>query len=638
LYLREEQERAVKCIQDAFRRFRSRQSLESLHRASILIQRSARCWLHRRQAAVLEATAVVLQRRWRLHTAWALFRMQRKSTLRIQAAIRGAQARWAYKNLQRATCTVQQHFRKRQANRMCQQRRELAVTAMQKSLRACIVRREFLQLRTTVITLQRRWRLHSTWNLFCLQRKNTIRIQSWVRMHLARKRHLPELCRAKDVRQAEAILECERQEIKRAAAASRIQAMYRGQKMAKTYQSMRRAAVVVQRAFIGLTVRRQAEQLAAEAYEKKHAAAALVQTTFRAHRTRKVLRATRQRAARVIQRRYIQHLIEKHVAAHSRRREACRVLQAAWRGLVHRREYLALRRAAMALQLRVRCKQECLARARCAQRSVHAARRIQAAWRFYAARIVVVHAPILQDPVAKPAPEPVSASASVKHGVEVPSELGVETAKAIAALAPEGTTRGALPSKELILPSALRACTTLAETARASLECAREVVDGGVVPVMLQFVRGCDRSPAQVRLLELALSILRSLCAHEVLRESIFSAHREVVDILAEQLQMYRDMDAIFLKALSVLERLSTTDRTRARKILGMDNLVKRMDMIARLLDAKEVMQRKYCARLDLVASTTPHLLTRATRSWKSVATQAKRMHALIAGIHHAAR
>ena len=155
---------------------------------------------------------------------------------------------------------------------------------------------------------------------------------------------------------------------------------------------------------------------------------------------------------------------------------------------------------------------------------------------------------------------------------------------------------------------------------------------------MMQFIRGCDRTPGQVRLLELALSILRSLCAHEVLRESIFCAHGEVVDILAEQLQMYRDMDTVFLKALSVLERLSTTDRTRARKILGMANLVKRMDMIARLLDAKEVMQRKYCARLDLVASTTPHLLSRATRSWKSVATQAKRMHTLIAGIHRAAQ
>ena len=668
LYIRQEQERAVQIIQGAFRRFRT--GAVRRH-AAITIQRCARGWLGRRRSAKMTETVIYLQRRWRLHSTWELFRRQRKSTICIQAAIRGYLASRSYDRLRKATITIQKQIRVLRSRRESHRSLHLAAVAIQKSLRGWINRRNFLRMREFTLRLQRRWRLHNTWNLFCSQRKNTIRIQSWVRMHLTRKRYLPELQSSREAQRAARTLELERLEARRAYGAEKIQQAFRGRILAKSFQAKRCAAVVVQRAFLCRLVRRRAAQGAREAVERKLTAAKYIQAAFRAQLARNEHKARRELAARVIQRRFIQHLIELHVVAHARRLKACFVVQGAWRGLVQRRAYRALRlciiraqalwrmqrarsayrslkRATHVLQLRVRDKQEHLRRLAEAlakrEQDVFAARIIQTAWRHVrTARSRAVHAPAVQ------AMPPCADRLNTGEELRVPpkcTDFSAETAKAIAALASNKATirsadsslNGSVGDGVFVLPSALRACTTLAETARASLECAREVVDGGVVPIMMQFIRGCDRTPGQVRLLELALSILRSLCAHEVLRESIFCAHGEVVDILAEQLQMYRDMDTVFLKALSVLERLSTTDRTRARKILGMANLVKRMDMIARLLDAKEVMQRKYCARLDLVASTTPHLLSRATRSWKSVATQAKRMHTLIAGIHRAAQ
>ncbi|NXN86128.1 ASPM protein, partial [Bombycilla garrulus] len=322
--------KAAVCLQAAYRGYKTRKKLKLECRAAIKIQTAFRAHVARVKHKAMVQASIVIQRWYRNCKSGKRerlnFLMTRAAVLSLQAAFRGWKVRKQIQRQHVAATRIQSTFRKFMAVKKFRLVKH-AVLAIQRHYRAKVLgqrqRQEYIQLQNAAVRLQALWRGKAVRKI--IQRKHHLAtiIQSYYRMHINQLKY-------KKLRQATLV----------------IQKYYRAYCMKKTqrgvYLKTKAAALVLQSAYRGMTVRRQLNKL--------NQAATTIQAAFKSYLVKKEYERLRS-AATAIQRRYRavihakcerqRYLILKRVTVQ---------VQAIYRGVRVRRQVQHMHQAAVCIQ------------------------------------------------------------------------------------------------------------------------------------------------------------------------------------------------------------------------------------------------------------------------------------------------
>ncbi|XP_034369003.1 LOW QUALITY PROTEIN: abnormal spindle-like microcephaly-associated protein [Arvicanthis niloticus] len=255
---------SVILLQAAFRGLRTRRHLKAMHFAATLIQRRFRTLLMRRKFLCLRKTVIWIQRQYRarLHAKYSRQQLLlEKAVTKIQSSYKGWVVRKRVQRMHRAATVIQATFR---MHRACMRYQHLkwASVVIQKQYQAHratkLQRQLFLRQRHAAVILQAAFRGMKTRNHLKTMHSSATLIQSRFRALIVRKQFIA-------LRKA----------------AIFVQRKYRATLYAKhiLYQflQLRKAAITIQSSYRRLMVQKKLQEM--------HRAAALIQATFRMHRT-----------------------------------------------------------------------------------------------------------------------------------------------------------------------------------------------------------------------------------------------------------------------------------------------------------------------------------------------------------------
>ncbi|XP_068176408.1 abnormal spindle-like microcephaly-associated protein [Antennarius striatus] len=358
---------AATVIQSAFRRHREEVKFQAMRLSAIIIQRRYRSCLLQRQerkkfleirhsAVVLQAAfrglcvrhniakmhkaATVIQAYFKRYQQQAVFRKQRWAVCVLQQRFRANRERNIevkhYQDVRTAVINLQAAFRGMKSRRIIRQKHQ-AASVVQRAYRTHCLHKEFLTLKSSVLTVQRRYRAtvaaKEQMREYETLRKAAVLLQAVYRGQQARK----EVC---VWNQAATIIQSafrrHREEVKFQAmrlSAIIIQRRYRScllqRQERKKFLEIRRSAVVLQAAFRGLCVRHN--------IAKMHKAATVIQANFKRYQQQTVFRRQRW-AVRILQQRFRANMQRNVEVKHYQDvRTAVINLQAAFRGMKSRR-------------------------------------------------------------------------------------------------------------------------------------------------------------------------------------------------------------------------------------------------------------------------------------------------------------
>merc|ERR1711916_123929 len=97
----------------------------------------------------------------------------------------------------------------------------------------------------------------------------------------------------------------------------------------------------------------------------------------------------------------------------------------------------------------------------------------------------------------------------------------------------------------------------------------------GGVPIIYSLIRSCNRSKPHMEVLRHAIRILHNL---SVCKETTEAAYAEdgAVNLIAEQMQMYRDKEEIFVPACELI-CVWCKDAAKLEELRGMQNVAQRL-------------------------------------------------------------
>ncbi|KAM9378980.1 abnormal spindle-like microcephaly-associated protein [Phaethornis superciliosus] len=318
--------KAAVCLQAAYRGYQARKKLKLEHRAAVKVQTAFRAHAARMKYKALVQASVVIQRWYRTcktgNRQRLDFLMTRVAVISLQAAFRGWKVRKQIRRQCVAATKIQSAFRKFSALKKFRLMKH-AVLTIQKHYRASVIaqeqRREYVQLRNSVVHLQAVWRGKTVRRT--IQKKHNLAtiIQSYYRMHINQQKY-------RKLRQATVV----------------IQKYFRAYCMKKTqraiYLKTKAAVLVLQSAYRGMTVRKQLNKL--------NKAATTIQAAFRSYLVKKHYGNLRS-AAIVVQRRYrAKCQKQKYLSL----KKATVKMQAIYRGVRVRRQLHCMHQAAVCIQ------------------------------------------------------------------------------------------------------------------------------------------------------------------------------------------------------------------------------------------------------------------------------------------------
>uniref|UniRef100_A0A8C6X5Q7 Assembly factor for spindle microtubules n=1 Tax=Naja naja TaxID=35670 RepID=A0A8C6X5Q7_NAJNA len=338
-------------IQAAFRGMKTRVLLKKMHMAAIIIQRNFKAFVQRRKFIFLKTAAVTIQRRYRATQHYRRYRRtkqirdlylkQRQSALILQAAYRGMKVRhmlkkkheaavviqsnyrkhrqWkSYKNIQRYRATVLSKWQREKFLNLCR-----AVIVIQSTIRGLLVRRYVKQMHLAAAAIQATFRMHITYTRYRTMKSACVVIQHHYRAYQTAKQ-----TRDLYLRQRHSAL---------------ILQAYRGMKV-KYVKEKHEAAVVIQSNY------RKHRQW--KSYKNIQWAVRLIQARVRANQESKA--AVQQYCSIKKATICIQKAFRRMKARNQRRQEAAILLQRNFKMQRARKNYLALKAAAISLQRRYR--------------------------------------------------------------------------------------------------------------------------------------------------------------------------------------------------------------------------------------------------------------------------------------------
>ncbi|NXC32679.1 ASPM protein, partial [Campylorhamphus procurvoides] len=375
---------AATVIQSAFRKFTALKKFRLMSHAVLTIQRHYRARViaqkQRQQYVQLRNSVVRLQARWRGKTVRKTIQKKHNLATIIQAYYRMHVSRLKYKKLRQATLVIQKYFRaycmkktqraiylKTKASVLVLQsayrgmtvRKQLnklnkAATTIQAAFRSYLVKKEYERLRSAAIAIQRHYRAiifaKCQRQRYLSLKRATVKMQAIYRGVRVRRQvhcmHQAAIC-------IQAMFKMHYINIKYQSmrmAAIRIQRQYRafclGKVQRKKYLELKKSVIILQAACRGMKVRQDLKTM--------HQSAAIIQSYYRMHRQqrdfRKLLLATRQ-----IQQ-WFRACKERNAQVHNYMmiKNAVLCIQAAFRGMKTRRLIRTMSESAVIIQRRFR--------------------------------------------------------------------------------------------------------------------------------------------------------------------------------------------------------------------------------------------------------------------------------------------
>ncbi|XP_072516320.1 abnormal spindle-like microcephaly-associated protein [Salminus brasiliensis] len=398
-----ETKKAAIVLQSAYRGMKARQEMVKKRKAATLIQAAVRAFACRQKFLAQKNAAITIQQRYRAHILKCMekgrYLQLRQSAIKLQAFYRGCRARRELKRKHQAATVIQACFRMYKArvsylaakcatiiiqqryrayisgrhSRASYLRMKTAAVNIQSAFRGMKVRRKLKKMHLAATRIQACFRGHSQllkyrrqkWAASVIQRRyqanklKTVVEERYVAMKKA------ALCiqaayRGMRSRQQIAEMQMAARLIQRRYRAYKqhgefhalrqasiiIQRRYRAKLLTKQqrerYCSMQKAAISLQAAYRGMSVRRE--------IRKRHEAATVLQAWYRMYKVRMAFQAMRL-AAVLIQRHYRCHLERKEARGHFLKlRRSAIVVQAVFRGTRTRREICKWHSAATVIQ------------------------------------------------------------------------------------------------------------------------------------------------------------------------------------------------------------------------------------------------------------------------------------------------
>nr|XP_043900107.1 abnormal spindle-like microcephaly-associated protein [Solea senegalensis] len=399
----QEMRRAAVVLQAADRGWQVRKEVARWHQAATVIQSEFRKHKEEVKFQAMRLSAIIIQRYYR---AWALQRRDRKNFLKVkhsamvlQAAFRGQLVRNNISKMHKAATIIQANFRRqkqqstfrkqRWAACVLQQRfrayrlRDIEINHYQMCRKAAIVlqatyrgmktRRNIKQSHCAANVIQRAFRAHCEHRHYLTLKSSSLTIQRRYRATVAAKEQKREY---QKTRRAAVVLQAAyrgwqvKKEVARwHQAATVIQSEFRKHKEEVKFRAMRLSAIIIQRYYRAWALQRRDRknflkvrhsaivlqatfrgQLVRNNISKMHKAATVIQTNFKRHKQQSTFRRQRW-AARVLQQRFRAHRQrELEVKHYQMCRKAAIVLQAACRGMKMRRNIKQSHSAASVIQ------------------------------------------------------------------------------------------------------------------------------------------------------------------------------------------------------------------------------------------------------------------------------------------------
>ncbi|XP_069581276.1 abnormal spindle-like microcephaly-associated protein [Brachyistius frenatus] len=334
---------------------------EALRSAATIVQANWRGRADRKRIGGWHQCATLIQAGYRRHRAQAEYRAKKAAAVVIQrhyrAFVSGKAARAAYVQEKAACVALQAAFRGMRVRTALREKHQ-AATVVQSSVRMFLHRKRYVLLQSAAIIIQSRYRAL----LLCRAQRNefrelkmaAVKIQAVFRGFRGRedlrRRHnaataIQARFRMHRTRMAYLATKC---------AALIVQEHYRAKKLRdqqmQNYRAMKSAAVIVQAAYRGHKVRTEVAEM--------HRAAAIIQRKFLTIRDRKQFLAVKA-AALACQRRYrAVTLARKDRLDYLSKRRAVARLQAAYRGYEVRKQLRVKRTAAVTIQSHFRKHQQ----------------------------------------------------------------------------------------------------------------------------------------------------------------------------------------------------------------------------------------------------------------------------------------
>ncbi|XP_077440379.1 abnormal spindle-like microcephaly-associated protein [Vanacampus margaritifer] len=344
-------------LQAAFRGMKSRRSIKQMHFAATVIQSAFRCHREKVQFQAKRLSAIIIQSCYRAYIlqkkAKNHFLKVRSSVIFLQAVCRGCLERKRIAKMHRAATIIQTNF-KRHLQQLTFRKQHWAVCVLQQRFRALrqsrIEVKHYEEIRNAVICLQAAFRgLKSRKSVKQMHRAATT-IQSAFRGHCQLKRYMNMKSSALTIQlrfRATAAAKSQRKlflEVRRAAII--FQAAYKGQQTRKHVARLHQAATVIQSAY-----RRHVEVVK---FEIVFVSVVVIQKYYRAFiRQRKERNKFLKikRSAVILQAAYRGHCVRRDLRQQIR---AASLIQSYWRCSVQRRIFQKKKEAAMKLQQRIR--------------------------------------------------------------------------------------------------------------------------------------------------------------------------------------------------------------------------------------------------------------------------------------------
>ncbi|XP_070817878.1 abnormal spindle-like microcephaly-associated protein [Chaetodon trifascialis] len=375
-----QQRQAATVIQSAFRRHREEVRFWAMRLSAIIIQRYYRsCILQRKEREnFLKArqSAILLQAAFRGHRVRTnIAKMHRAATV-IQANYKRHKQQSAFRRQCWAACVLQQRFRaQRQRNIEIKHYQEVrkAVIDLQAAFRGMKSRRIIKQRHQAASVVQRAYRTHCERKRYLTLKSSVLTIQRRYRATGAAKKQMQEY---KTMRSAAVILQAAfrgqrvRQEVARwHQAATVIQSAFRRHREEVRFQAMRLSAIIIQRYYRSCVLQRQERgnflelrhsaivlqaayrgQRVRQEVARWHQAATVIQSAFRRHRVEVRFQAVRLSAI-IIQRYYRSYVLQRKERENFlKARQSAILLQAAFRGHRVRTNIAKMHRAATVIQ------------------------------------------------------------------------------------------------------------------------------------------------------------------------------------------------------------------------------------------------------------------------------------------------